>query len=122
MIAMRRAMAAAKKPNGGGGGHVVRALPELLGALPASRRATNPSAACNAKHTPPGRSAMHIRQPANHWSDILSFLFFSALAGLACGAALGVLALLLAAPAYGAETAREGELLLRAREAEETIQ
>src|SRR3954451_1610212 len=74
------------------------------------------------RKTPPGRSAMHIRQPASHWSDILSFLFFSALLGLACGVALGGAALLLAAPAYGAPPEREGGLLLRAREGEETVQ
>ena len=55
------------------------------------------------------------RQPAT-WYDILSFLSLAAFLGLVSGAAFGAIALVLAAPAYGAETPREGTLVLRSSE------
>ena len=61
---------------------------------------------------------MQVQQPVRHWSDIAWFLFFSAVLGLTCGVAIGGVALLLAAPAYGAESASEPGLLLRAQGSE----
>lgn len=46
---------------------------------------------------------MQVQQSARHWSDILWFLFVSAILGLTCGLTAGGVALLLAAPAYGKE-------------------
>jgi hypothetical protein len=53
------------------------------------------------------------RQPAT-WYDIVSFLSLAALLGLVSGAAFGAIALVLAAPAYGAETPTERTLVLGA--------
>ena len=67
---------------------------------------------------------MEIRRPRTTWSDILSFLSLAALLGLASGVALGAIALVLAAPAYGAPPAeaKEGALFLRAGDGERTLQ
>jgi len=53
---------------------------------------------------------MQIRQSSN-WYDVLAFLSLAAGLGLACGIALGGIALLLASPAYGAPApeVEEGE-------------
>lgn len=61
------------------------------------------------------------RQPAT-WYDIVSFLSLAALLGLVSGAAFGAIALVLAAPAYGAETPTEGTLVLRASEGAPAIE
>ncbi len=60
---------------------------------------------------------MQIRQSSN-WYDVLAFLSLAAGLGLACGIALGGIALLLASPAYGAPApeVEEGALFLRARQ------
>jgi len=47
---------------------------------------------------------MQAQQSARHWHDILWFLFVSAILGLTCGLTAGGVALLLATPAYGAES------------------
>ena len=49
------------------------------------------------------------------WQDIVAFISLAAAAGLACGIALGGIAVLLSAPAYGAEPTGEhaGTLVLR---------
>jgi len=50
------------------------------------------------------------------WQDIVAFISLAAAAGLACGIALGGIAVLLSAPAYGAEPAVDhegGTLVLR---------
>ena len=62
---------------------------------------------------------MHAQQPVRHWSDIAWFLFFSAVLGLTCGVAAGGVALLLAAPAYSAESPRQAGLH-RAADSDET--
>jgi len=59
---------------------------------------------------------MQVQQSARQWPDILWFLFVSAILGLTCGLAAGGVALLLAAPAYGADAAS----LHRAADGEET--
>jgi len=47
---------------------------------------------------------MQVQPSTRHWPDILWFLFVSTILGLTCGVAVGGAALLLAAPAYGAES------------------
>lgn len=56
---------------------------------------------------------MEIRQHSSTWYDVLSFLSLAAVLGLVSGVALGAVALLLAAPAYGADSGqiKEGALL-----------
>jgi len=54
--------------------------------------------------TTTGEFHMHAQPSARHWPDILWFLFVSAILGLTCGVAVGGAALLLATPAYGAES------------------
>jgi len=63
---------------------------------------------------------MQIRSQSRNWYDVLAFLSLAAGLGLACGIALGGIALLLAAPAYGAPApeAGEGMLMLRMRQSE----
>lgn len=58
---------------------------------------------------------MQIRSPSSNWYDVLAFISLAASLGLATGIALGGIALLLAAPAYGAPVpqASEGMLMLR---------
>src|SRR5689334_6336936 len=101
------------------------ALPELLAALPARRRAWRACPRWNGQAPTHGRAFMQAQQPVRHWSDIAWFLFFSAVLGLTCGVALGGVALLLASPAYAAdrapEPAREASLLLRTQGSEETL-
>lgn len=53
---------------------------------------------------------MQAQPSARHWTDVLWFLFVSAILGLTCGVAVGGAALLLAAPAYGAEAPAEASL------------
>jgi hypothetical protein len=57
--------------------------------------------------TTSGELHMQAQQSARHWPDILWFLFVSVILGLTCGVAVGGAALLLAAPAYGAESAAD---------------
>ncbi len=61
---------------------------------------------------------MQIRSQSSSWYDVLAFLSLAAGLGLACGIALGGIALLLASPAYGAPASEveEGALFLRARQ------
>jgi Ca-activated chloride channel family protein len=54
---------------------------------------------------------MHANSRSTTWQDVAAFISLAAAAGLACGIALGGIALLLSAPAYGAEP--EGTLVLR---------
>jgi Ca-activated chloride channel homolog len=63
-------------------------------------------------------TAMQIRSQPSSWYDVLAFISIAAGLGLACGIALGGMALLLAAPAYGAPASEttEGALLLRVRQ------
>jgi Ca-activated chloride channel family protein len=60
---------------------------------------------------------MEIRRQSSTWFDVLSFLSLAAVLGLVSGVALGAVALLLAGPAYGADSGeiKEGTLLLRPR-------
>ena len=63
---------------------------------------------------------MQAQPSARHWPDILWFLFVSAILGLTCGVAVGGAALLVAAPAYGAESPANASctaLVLRGGEA-----
>jgi hypothetical protein len=55
---------------------------------------------------------MQQHAQSSNWYHILAFLSLAAGLGLASGIALGGIALLLAAPAYGAET-QQSALMLR---------
>jgi hypothetical protein len=61
---------------------------------------------------------MDIRPQSATLYDVLSFISLAAVLGLITGISLGALALLLAAPAYGADSGeiRERTPMLRARE------
>src|ERR1700674_2120071 len=61
---------------------------------------------------------MEIRPQSGSWYDVLSFLSLAAALGLVSGVAFGAVALLLAGPAYGADSGeiKEGTLMLRRRE------
>src|SRR5690348_8866322 len=102
MIAMRRAMAAQYSP-----WRARRsALPPLCqNCSPlCPRRAVGRAARAGGMlPTTSGELHMQVQQSARHWSDILWFLFVSAILGLTCGLTAGGVALLLAAPAYGKE-------------------
>src|SRR4051812_13252942 len=94
-----------------------RALPELLGALPARLRGTDRFGIFNAStEQTRGRTAMHARSHSSNWYDVFAFISLAAGIGLACGIVLGGIALLLSAPAYGAPLpdTGEGTLMLRA--------
>ena len=54
---------------------------------------------------------MHASSRSGTWQDVAAFISLAAAAGLACGVALGGIALLLSAPAYAAEP--QGTLILR---------
>jgi len=60
-------------------------------------------------------------QPAT-WLDLLSFLSLAVFLGLASGGAFGMIALLLARPAYGAEPPGEGTLVLKPADGSSTIE
>src|ERR1700682_1459135 len=79
----------------------------------------SPSGSSMPCRTTQGSRPMEIRRQASTWYDVLSFLSLAAVLGLASGVALGAVALLLAAPAYGAdsEEIKEGTLLLRRQSA-----
>jgi len=61
---------------------------------------------------------MDIRPQPGTWYDVLSILSLAAALGLVSGVAFGVCALLLAGPAYGADSPeiKEGTLVLRRRQ------
>ena len=85
----------------GGAELAARALPELLGALPAGRRVPVRFGVLNGMQKQPGgRTTMQIRSLSSNWYDVLAFISLAAGLGLACGIALGGIALLLAAPAF----------------------
>jgi hypothetical protein len=62
----------------------------------------------------------HHAQSSN-WHHILAFLSLAAGLGLACGIALGGIALLLAAPAYGAETQESALILWRSEQSADNV-
>jgi Ca-activated chloride channel family protein len=61
---------------------------------------------------------MEVRPQPGTWYDVLSFLSLAAALGLVSGVAFGAFTLLLAGPAYGADSGeiKEGTLMLRRRE------
>lgn len=65
-----------------------------------------------------GIHRQEIHQQSSTGYDVLSFISLAAVLGLVSGVALGAVALLLAAPAYGADSGeiKEGTLLLRAEQ------
>src|SRR5688572_13945223 len=96
----------------GGSPTAVRALPELLAALPAVRRAVRRICAPNVLHNEPKGAGMKYRQAMDSTLDVLTFLAYAAMLGLCIGALLGGLALVLSAPAHAASDAA-ANLLLR---------
>jgi hypothetical protein len=52
---------------------------------------------------------MQIRRQSSTWYDVLSFLLLAAAFGLGSGVAFGAVALLLAGPAYGADSGEINE-------------
>ena len=63
---------------------------------------------------------MQNHSQSGTWYHVLAFLSLAAGLGLACGIALGGIALLLAAPARGAEAAEPGEGILMLRDRKST--
>jgi hypothetical protein len=55
---------------------------------------------------------MEIRRPSGTWYDVFSFISLAAALGLVSGVALGAVALLLANPAYGADSGETKEAAL----------
>src|SRR5688572_7740345 len=88
----------------------VSGLPELLGALPSPGRVARRRRALNCSQRL-RETRMRYRQTMGNAMDVLTFLAAAAALGLGVGTVLGVLALVLAAPAH-AGPAAAGSLLL----------
>src|ERR1700741_2935139 len=91
----------------------VRALPQLLGALPALRRAVSRLCVPNPIDARLEGTGMRYRQAMHSTLDVLTFLAYAAMLGLCMGALLGAFALMLASQAHAAGDAAGGLLLHR---------